>query len=74
MGEVDYESLPTNNLWQHLLAGAMAGLMEHCAVYPVDCVKVSTYVDMLAHLMPNTVTAVPVSVVQSENPSTHYFL
>ena len=40
MGEIDYESLPTNNLWQHLLAGAMAGLMEHCAVYPVDCVKV----------------------------------
>lgn len=42
MGEIDYESLPTNNLWQHLLAGAMAGLMEHCAVYPVDCVKVGT--------------------------------
>lgn len=40
MGEVDYESLPTNNLWQHLLAGAMAGMMEHCCMYPVDCVKV----------------------------------
>ena len=40
IGEVDYESLPTNNLWQHLLAGAMAGIMEHCCMYPVDCVKV----------------------------------
>lgn len=40
MGEVDYESLPTNNLRHHLLAGAMAGMMEHCFVYPVDCVKV----------------------------------
>ena len=40
MGEVDYESLPTNSLWQHLLAGGMAGVMEHCCMYPVDCVKV----------------------------------
>lgn len=40
VGEVDYESLPTHNLWQHLVAGAMAGMMEHCCMYPVDCVKV----------------------------------
>ena len=40
IGEVDYESLPTHNLWQHLVAGAMAGMMEHCCMYPVDCVKV----------------------------------
>lgn len=44
MGEVDYESLPTNSLWQHLLAGALAGMMEHCSMYPVDCVKVDAYV------------------------------
>lgn len=42
MGEADYESLPTDNLWQHLCAGGMAGMMEHCFMYPVDCVKVST--------------------------------
>ena len=41
MGEAEYESLPTDNLWQHLLAGGMAGMMEHCFMYPVDCVKVS---------------------------------
>ena len=40
MEEVDYESLPTERLSAHLLAGAAAGMMEHCAMYPVDCVKV----------------------------------
>lgn len=40
MGEAEYESLPTNNLRIHMLAGAAAGVVEHCTVYPVDCVKV----------------------------------
>ena len=40
MEEIDYESLPTGKLSIHLLAGAAAGMMEHCAMYPVDCVKV----------------------------------
>lgn len=40
MEEVDYESLPTERLSAHLFAGAAAGMMEHCAMYPVDCVKV----------------------------------
>lgn len=39
MGEVDYESLPSDNLAAHLLAGGAAGIMEHCCMYPVDCVK-----------------------------------
>lgn len=42
MEEVDYESLPTDKLSVHLLAGGAAGMMEHCAMYPVDCVKVSS--------------------------------
>ena len=41
MEEIDYESLPTEKLSVHLLAGGAAGMMEHCAMYPVDCVKVS---------------------------------
>lgn len=41
MEEVDYESLPTDKLLPHLLAGGAAGVMEHCTMYPVDCVKVS---------------------------------
>ena len=40
MGEAEYESLPTNKLSVHMLAGAAAGVAEHCIVYPVDCVKV----------------------------------
>jgi len=37
----DYESLPqTSSMSTHMLAGAAAGIMEHCVMYPVDCVKV----------------------------------
>ena len=43
MEEIDYESLPTENLSTHLCAGAAAGMMEHCFMYPVDCVKVISY-------------------------------
>ena len=39
--EDDYESLPqTSSMSTHMLAGAAAGIMEHCVMYPVDCVKV----------------------------------
>jgi hypothetical protein len=40
MEESEYESLPTERVAIHLMAGAMAGVMEHCVMYPVDCVKV----------------------------------
>lgn len=43
MEEVDYESLPTDKLSAHLMAGAAAGMMEHCVMYPVDCVKVCVH-------------------------------
>lgn len=37
----DYESLPeTSKFTTHMLAGAAAGIMEHCIMYPVDCIKV----------------------------------
>jgi len=35
----DYESLPTHSLYVHLVAGAGAGMMEHCVMYPIDSVK-----------------------------------
>ncbi|XP_022080846.1 mitoferrin-1-like [Acanthaster planci] len=38
--EYEYESLPeTTTLTTHLMAGAIAGIMEHCVMYPVDSVK-----------------------------------
>ncbi|XP_049880426.1 mitoferrin [Pectinophora gossypiella] len=35
----DYESLPTQNSIVHMTAGAIAGVMEHCIMYPLDSVK-----------------------------------
>lgn len=39
MNPEDYESLPTNNVGAHMTAGAIAGVMEHCVMYPLDSVK-----------------------------------
>lgn len=36
----DYETLPTTNVSTHMTAGAFAGVMEHCVMYPLDSVKV----------------------------------
>ncbi|XP_014274292.1 mitoferrin-1 isoform X1 [Halyomorpha halys] len=35
----DYETLPTTNVTSHMMAGAFAGIMEHCVMYPLDSVK-----------------------------------
>ncbi|GMM54856.1 Fe(2+) transporter [Maudiozyma humilis] len=38
--EVDYEALPDSAPLSHqLLAGAFAGIMEHCVLYPIDAIK-----------------------------------
>ncbi|RNA29649.1 mitoferrin-2-like [Brachionus plicatilis] len=40
MEEDEYESLPPNaSSVDHMMAGAAAGIMEHCIIYPVDVVK-----------------------------------
>lgn len=40
MAEEDYEALPEeSSMRTHMMAGAAAGIMEHCIMYPVDCVK-----------------------------------
>lgn len=39
--EPDYEALPRGSAAStHMLAGAVAGVLEHSLMYPVDCVKV----------------------------------
>lgn len=36
-----YEALPPQaTVGTYMLAGAMAGMGEHCVMYPFDCVKV----------------------------------
>lgn len=40
MHDSEYENLPTEKVTVHLAAGALAGVMEHCVMYPVDVVKV----------------------------------
>ncbi|KAK0136309.1 Mitoferrin-2 [Merluccius polli] len=38
--EADYEGLPRGaSTSTHMLAGAVAGVMEHCLMFPIDCVK-----------------------------------
>lgn len=41
-GDADYESLPAHaSLGTHMTAGAVAGVLEHTVMYPVDSVKVT---------------------------------
>ncbi|KAF4528954.1 hypothetical protein B566_EDAN017422 [Ephemera danica] len=39
MNPDDYEKLPTNNILTNMGAGAIAGILEHCVMYPLDSVK-----------------------------------
>lgn len=40
----DYESLPPHvSMTTHMTAGAVAGILEHTVMYPVDSVKVHSY-------------------------------
>lgn len=36
----DYESLPTTSVGVNMAAGAIAGILEHIVMYPMDSVKV----------------------------------
>ena len=43
-----YESLPpSSTVTTHMLAGAAAGIGEHCVMYPFDCVKVLIELQLL---------------------------
>lgn len=41
MNPDDYESLPTTSVAINMTAGAIAGVLEHIVMYPMDSVKVS---------------------------------
>lgn len=42
----EYETIPSSNVTDHMMAGAIAGIMEHCVMYPLDSVKVSVVYNM----------------------------
>lgn len=39
----DYESLPTTSVGINMTAGAIAGVLEHIVMYPMDSVKVRLF-------------------------------
>lgn len=53
-GDGDYESLPPHvSVATHMTAGAVAGILEHTVMYPVDSVKVTrTHARTLALVLP----------------------
>lgn len=40
----DYEQLPTPSIATNMIAGAAAGVLEHCVMYPMDSIKVNASV------------------------------
>lgn len=48
MNSDEYEQLPTTSVATNMTAGAIAGIMEHCVMYPLDSVK--TRMQSLTHM------------------------
>lgn len=40
----DYERLSTPSVYTNMMAGACAGVLEHCVMYPMDSVKVKIFI------------------------------
>ena len=52
MDSDEYEALPDE--WPvsvHMMAGAAAGIMEHAAIYPIDCVKVEFFIVLMTNIL-----------------------
>lgn len=43
----DYESIPSDKLSHIMMAGATAGIMEHCVMFPFDTIKVCSLSTLL---------------------------
>ncbi|EAT41856.1 AAEL006564-PA [Aedes aegypti] len=65
MNPDEYESLPTTSVATNMTAGAIAGVMEHCVMYPLDSVK--TRMQSLTHMHVNdTIISTMRDMVRSE--------
>ncbi|KAF7720528.1 Fe(2+) transporter [Apophysomyces ossiformis] len=67
--EYDYESLgPSSSLTQNAIAGALAGIAEHCAIYPMDSIKTRMQVIQTAR-PPVLAAAMPHASVIVQSPA-----
>uniref|UniRef100_T1DEA6 Putative mitochondrial carrier protein mrs3/4 n=2 Tax=Psorophora albipes TaxID=869069 RepID=T1DEA6_9DIPT len=65
MNPDEYESLPTTSVATNMTAGAIAGVMEHCVMYPLDSVK--TRMQSLTHMhAQNTIVSTMRDMVRTE--------
>lgn len=65
MNSDDYEQLPTTSVATNMTAGAIAGIMEHCVMYPLDSVK--TRMQSLTHMHAHdTIVSTMRDMVRSE--------
>lgn len=65
MNPDEYESLPTTSVATNMTAGAIAGVMEHCVMYPLDSVK--TRMQSLTHMHSNgTIVSTMRDMVRTE--------
>ncbi|XP_055627266.1 mitoferrin [Toxorhynchites rutilus septentrionalis] len=65
MNPDEYEQLPTTSVATNMMAGAIAGVMEHCVMYPLDSVK--TRMQSLTHVaMHDTIASTMRDMVRTE--------
>nr|XP_040219620.1 mitoferrin [Anopheles coluzzii]XP_040219621.1 mitoferrin [Anopheles coluzzii]XP_049463511.1 mitoferrin [Anopheles coluzzii]XP_049463512.1 mitoferrin [Anopheles coluzzii]XP_049463513.1 mitoferrin [Anopheles coluzzii]XP_049463514.1 mitoferrin [Anopheles coluzzii]XP_049463515.1 mitoferrin [Anopheles coluzzii]XP_049463516.1 mitoferrin [Anopheles coluzzii]XP_049463517.1 mitoferrin [Anopheles coluzzii]XP_049463518.1 mitoferrin [Anopheles coluzzii] len=65
MNSDEYEQLPTSSVPAIMTAGAIAGVMEHCVMYPLDSVK--TRMQSLTHMQAHdTITSTLRDMIRHE--------
>lgn len=64
----EYESLPTTSIGVNMTAGAFAGIMEHCVMYPIDSVKTRMQALTPGPGGGGSVRAVLTRMIQKEGP------
>uniref|UniRef100_A0A0K8TN89 Putative mitochondrial carrier protein pet8 n=1 Tax=Tabanus bromius TaxID=304241 RepID=A0A0K8TN89_TABBR len=68
MNTDEYEQLPTTNFITNMTAGAIAGILEHCLMYPLDSVK--TRMQSLSPKVPSySIFSTLVNMIQKEGIS-----
>ena len=70
-GDGDYESLPPHvSMTTHMTAGAVAGVLEHTVMYPVDSVKVGSLETLWGGASP-VFTDLPTDLTHTDDTQTY---